>query len=78
MTPQRWATRGLMSTASAAKSAPHGSVQQWDARTSANDWRTALSIALGKPLATIHPVLGTGPMPEPVADNLFPDLEATA
>lgn len=62
MTPQQWATRGLMSAAAAAQAAPLGSVEQWDARTSANDWRTALSIALGKPLASIDSAIGVAPV----------------
>jgi hypothetical protein len=56
---QKWATRGLMLAASRAQDAPRGSAEQRDARTSANDWRAALSIALGAPLHLIDPTFGT-------------------
>lgn len=49
----------LFRAASRADDAPRGSVEQWDARTSANDARTALSLALGANVDDVHPVIGT-------------------
>lgn len=51
----------LFRAAGRACDAPRGSVEQWDARTSANDTRAALSLALGHDPATLDPTLGTHP-----------------
>lgn len=56
---QRVAARRLMHFAALATTALPGSVEQWDHRTSANDARAALSIALGKRLDSIDPARGT-------------------
>ena len=56
---QRVAARRLMHFAALATTAPLGSVEQWDYRTSANDARAALSIALGKRLDLIDAARGT-------------------
>lgn len=46
---------------------PRGSVEQWDQRTSANDARTALSLACGARPNDAHPVGGQWSRPtEPV------------
>lgn len=53
------AKRRLFQAASRAQDAPRDSIQQWDARTSANDARTALSLTLDANVDDVHPANGT-------------------
>lgn len=55
------AKRRLFYAASQAQDAPRDTVQQWDARTSANDARAALSLACGHDPTTLDPTTGTHP-----------------
>jgi hypothetical protein len=56
----RRAAAGLMRAAARAVEAPYGSVERADARTSACDYRAALSLARGVPIEHVDPSSGVG------------------